>query len=130
MTEYDGRVRIIFKDFPLGSHDFARPAAEAARCAGELGQYWPYHDRLFERQPAFEREQLIQYATELGLAREPFVRCLDERRFAAAVQRDVEQARALGVRSTPTFVVNGRVLIGNHPVETFREVIDEELRRP
>jgi protein-disulfide isomerase len=129
MTEYDGRVRIIAKDFPLRSHALAWSAAEAARCAAELGQYWPYRDRLFERQPAFAREQLIEYATELGLDAERFRRCVDERRFAAAVQTDVEQARALGVHRTPTFLVNGRVMIGTHPVETFREVIDGELRR-
>src|SRR5262249_9968611 len=124
-----GRVRIIFKDFPLGSHELARPAAEAARCAGAAGKFWDYHDRLYERQPAFARAELIAYAGELGLDREAFARCVDEHRYASAVQADVDQARQLGVRSTPTFVVNGRVIIGTHPVETFREVIDEELRR-
>ncbi len=129
MTEYEGRVRIVVKDFPLRSHELAWSAAEAARCAAELGQYWAYRDRLFERQPAFARDQLIAYATELGLDAESFRRCVDERRFAAAVQTDVEQARALGVRRTPTFLVNGRVMIGTHPVETFREILDGELRR-
>ena len=130
LKEYDGRVRLIFKDLPLPSHDLARPAHEAARCAGALGRYWPYHDRLFAAQPNFERADLIRYATDVGLAREPFVKCLDERRFAAAVEADVSQARAIGVRSTPTFIINGRPLIGAHPLETFRTVIDEALRDP
>jgi protein-disulfide isomerase len=121
-------VRLVFKDFPLPSHKLARPAHEAARCAGALGRYWPYHDRLFAGQPDFQRDDLIRYAVEVGLARGPFTACLDERRFAKAVEADVAQARALGLRSTPTFIINDRPLVGAHPVETFRTVIDEALR--
>jgi len=121
-------VRLVFKDFPLPSHKLARPAHEAARCAGALGRYWPYHDRLFAAQPDFQRDDLIRYAVEVGLDREPFTACLDERRFAAAVEADVAQARGLGIRSTPTFIINNRPLVGAHPVETFRSVIDDALR--
>ena len=122
-------MRLVFKDFPLASHKLARPAHEAARCAGALGRYWPYHDRLFAAQPDFQRDDLVRYAVEIGLGRAPFAACLDERRFAAAVEADVTQARALGLRSTPTFIINGRPLIGAHPVENFRTAIDEALRR-
>jgi protein-disulfide isomerase len=121
-------VRLIFKDFPLPSHPQARPAHEAARCAGSLGKYWAYHDRLFAAQHAFERERLVEHAVALGLPRERFVTCLDEGRFAAAVDADVAEARALGVRGTPTFIINGRGLVGAHPVETFREAIEAALR--
>lgn len=121
-------MRLVFKDFPLPSHKLARPAHEAARCAGALGRYWPYHDRLFAAQPDFQRADLIRYAVEVGLARAPFTACLDERRFAAVVEADVAQARGLGIRSTPTFIINNRPLVGAHPVETFRRVIDEALR--
>jgi protein-disulfide isomerase len=128
MKEYEGRVRLVFKDLPLPSHALARPAHEAARCAGSLGRYWAYHDRLFAAQPAFERENLVRYAVEVGLDREAFTRCVDERRFASAVEADVAQARALGIRSTPTVLINGRPLIGAHPVENFRSVIEDALR--
>jgi protein-disulfide isomerase len=123
-------VRLVFKDMPLGFHNRARPAAEAARCAGEAGKFWPYHDRLFAEQPAFEDEDLIRYAVELGLERGAFTRCMDERRFAAAVEADVAQARALGINGTPTFLINGRTLVGAHPIETFRSVIDDALKAP
>ncbi len=122
-------MRLIFKDLPLRSHERARPAAEAARCAGAQGRYWPYHDRLFEEQPRFGRDDLIGYAADVGLDRAEFVRCLDGHTFAAAVEADVYEARDLGITSTPTFLVNGAVLVGAHPVETFRKVIDDELRR-
>ena len=75
----------MFKDFPLPSHKLAPLAHEAARCAGALGQYWPYHDRLFAAQPDFERDELVRYAGELGLSRDAFVACLDAHRFASAV---------------------------------------------
>ena len=128
LKEYPGRVRLIFKDLPLPSHALARPAHEAARCAGLLGRYWPYHDKLFAAQPRFERADLLRYAGDVGLPVEKFTQCLDEHRFAAAVDADVEQARAIGVRSTPTFIINGRPLVGAHPIENFRSVIDEALK--
>jgi protein-disulfide isomerase len=128
MKEYDGRVRLVFKDFPLPSHALARPAHEAARCAASLGRFWPYHDRLFAGQPDFGRDDLVRYAVEVGLSRAAFERCIDERRFASAVEADVAKARELGVRSTPTFFINGRPLVGAHPVETFRKVIDDALK--
>ena len=128
LTEYRGRVRIILKDFPLPSHDLARPAHEAARCAGAQGQYWRYHDRLYAEQPKFERARLVEYAVELGLDRAAFTRCVDEHRFATAVDADVAQGRALGITGTPSFFVNGRPLVGAHAVETFRALIEDELR--
>jgi protein-disulfide isomerase len=127
LEEYDGKVRLVFKDMPLPMHPLARGAHAAARCAGVAGKYWEYHDRLFGAQPDFERADLVRYAGEVGLDRAAFARCLDAGVQAAAVSEDVAQARALGVRSTPTFIVNGRPLVGAHPVENFRAAIDEAL---
>jgi protein-disulfide isomerase len=118
----------VFKDYPLPAHKLARPAHEAARCAGSLGQYWPYHDRLFAAQPDFERDDLVRYAVELGLSRDEFVACLDAHRFAAAVDADYAQGRSFGVRATPSFLINGRPVIGAQPLEVFRTAIDEALR--
>ena len=124
-------MRLIAKDFPLPSHRQARTAAEAARCAGAEGRYWPYRERLFAEQSRFAEDRLIAYAIEVGVDREAFVRCLTDRRFARDVATDVAEARALGVRSTPTFLINGRLLVGAHAVDTFRTVIDDVLsRRP
>lgn len=128
LQEYDGRVRLVFKDRPLAMHTLARGAHEAARCAGAAGQYWPYHDRLFAAQPAFRRADLLAYAAELGLDREAFARCLDERRFAADVTRDIEEAQALGITGTPTFLINGRRVIGATSIQEFRSIIDRALQ--
>src|SRR5262245_20127274 len=100
-------------------HTLARAAHEAARCAGAAGKYWAYHDRLFAAQPAFRRSDLLTYAAELGLDRDAFAKCVDERRFAADVERDIEQAQTLGINSTPTFLINGRPVIGATSIEEF-----------
>jgi protein-disulfide isomerase len=122
-------VRLVAKDFPLASHRQARLAAEAARCAAAEGRYWAYRDRLFAEQSRFSEDRLIAYAEELGLDRDAFTRCLTERRFARVVEADVAQARALGIRSTPTFLINGRPLVGAHPVTAFRSIVEELLGR-
>lgn len=119
----------MVKDFPLASHTLARPAHEAARCAAEAGQFWAYHDRLFDEQPRFERDDLVRYADDVGLDRRRFEQCLASRRFAAAVEADVSQGRALGVRGTPTFVINGQLLVGAQSVEALRRAVDEALAR-
>ena len=117
----------MLKDLPLSMHDLARPAHEAARCAGAENQYWPYHDRLYAEQPRFDRDSLIRYAVDLGLDSARFAGCLDERRYAAAVEADVAQARALGIRATPTFLINGQKLEGARSVEVFRAAVKDAL---
>lgn len=127
LAEFPDGVRLVYKDFPLDFHAGARPAAEAARCAGAAGRYWEYHDLLFLALPAFERDDLIGYAGRLGLDRAAFTACLDGGRFRRAVEADVVEGKALGVRGTPTFFVNGRRMVGAHPIETFREAVREAL---
>ncbi|MBI4611664.1 MAG: thioredoxin domain-containing protein [Candidatus Rokubacteria bacterium] len=129
LKEYPTQVRLVFKDFPLDFHALARPAHEAARCAGEAGKYWEYHDRLFAAQPEFARDDLIRYAAELGIPREGFVQCLESGRFRALIEADVEEGRRIGIRGTPTFFINGRPLAGAAPYEAFQELIEEALRR-
>ena len=88
MTEYPGKVRLVFKDLPLPFHEGALPAAEAARCAGEHGRFWEYHDLLFVAQPAFSKTDLLGYAARLGLPAESFAACLESGRHREAVRAD------------------------------------------
>jgi protein-disulfide isomerase len=129
LAEYPGKIRHVFKDFPLDFHGGARPAAEAARCAASAGRFWEYHDLLFVAQPAFSRNDLLTYARRLDLDLAPFAACLDSGRFRKAVSRDVEEGHALGVRGTPTFFINGQRLVGAQPAEAFREAIERALAR-
>ena len=114
---------------PLASHPRARDAAQAARCAGAEGKYWPYHDRLFADQAAMQKEDFVRHASALGLDMGRFGSCLADEQVAEAVDRDRDQARALGIKSTPSFIINGQYLLeGAHPIENFRTAIDEALR--
>ncbi len=129
METYGGKVRRVFKDFPLQNHPEAPKAAEAARCAGDQGKYWEMHNKLFSNQGALQIPDLKQAAAGLGLNQAEFEQCLDSGKWTAAVQADLAQGEKLGVNSTPTVYVNGRPLIGAQPFEQFKLVIDEELAR-
>ncbi len=127
IAEYPGKVRLVFKDFPLASHEGALPAAEAARCAGDLGRFWEYHDLLFVAQPSFARADLVGYASRLGLPVDRFTTCLDGGQHRQAVRADLAEGRAAGVRGTPTFFVNGERMVGARPFEAFRAAIEQAL---
>ncbi len=128
MAEYRGKVRQVFKDFPLPSHDKARLAHEAARCAGTFGKYWEYHDRLFASQPEFARNDLIRYAADLRIPTDQFTQCLDSGSFRAKVNADLKEGRKLGVSATPTFIINGQVVVGARPYEHFKAAIERALQ--
>ena len=106
-------------------------AAQASECAAEQENFWPYHDRLFSKQgaPAFTQAKLKGYARELKLAAQSFNQCLDAGKVAKKVEGETAVAAFLGVRGTPTFFVNGRLLVGAQPFEAFQAVIGEELKR-
>jgi protein-disulfide isomerase len=114
LQEFKGKVRVVHKDFPLPSYAGSLPAAEAARCAGAQGVFWEYHDLLYLSVPDFSRDA--------------FAACIDTRRFRKQVEADVAEGRAIGVRGTPTFLVNGTPLTGAQPIEAFREAVREALK--
>jgi protein-disulfide isomerase len=127
---YGNRVRIVWKDFPLTSiHPQAFKAAEAAQCAREQGKFWEYHDVLFRNQQALQVESLKKYAADTGLDSATFDSCLDTSKYATRVQAQMGVGSELGVNSTPAVFINGRLLSGAQPYETFTAVIDEELQR-
>ena len=127
---YGDKVRIIWKDFPLTQiHPQAFKAGEAAHCAGDQGKYWEYHDRLFANQQQLQPDELKKHAADLGLDATAFNACLDSSKYGERVRDGVAQGQRLGVNSTPTIYINGRVLSGAQPYETFVSVIDEELSR-
>src|SRR6202030_2233654 len=110
--ELAGKVAVAFKDFPLAMHANAEKAAEAARCAGEQGRYWDFHDTLFHNSDRLEVAQIKQYAQNLKLNKAVFETCLDSGKEAAAVQKDLAQGKQLAVKGTPSFFFNGRLVPG------------------
>lgn len=126
---YGNKVLFAFKQYPLPMHPQAKPAAEASLCVNEQGsdKFWKYHDKLFANSEKLGAEDLKKYAKEIGANVDQFNKCFDEKKYAQAVQADTDYGNKLGVRSTPTFFVNGKLISGAQPVESFKEVIDEEL---
>jgi len=132
-----GKLRYALRDFPLaGIHPLAAKAAEAARCAGEQGKYWEMHDRLFANQKELQVEKLPAQAQALGLDESKFRECLDQDRYAAAVQMDVAEGTQLGITGTPTVVVgmsdgaqakNAVIIRGAQAIATFKAEIDKLL---
>lgn len=127
---YGDRVRIVWKDFPLTSiHPEAFKAAEAGNCAREQGKFWEYHDVLFTNQQALQPEFLKKYAADTGLDATRFSACLDTAKYGDRVQEQMGIGNGLGIQSTPSAFINGRLLTGAVPYETFVAIIDEELER-
>jgi len=122
-----GKVKIVFRDFPLSFHPKAQKAAEAAECAGEQGKYWEMHDKLFENQQTLDIISLKRYANEIGLNIAEFSPCLDSGQMAAEVKKDFSDGQAAGVRGTPAFFINGRLISGAQPFSAFQQAIDAEL---
>jgi protein-disulfide isomerase len=129
MKEYPNQVQWLFKHYPLDFHRDAPLAHEAALAAGAQGKFWQMHDLLFTRK-ALKRDALLQMAVELGLDVPRFTKDLDSRRFRAVVEADRREGADLGVEGTPTFFINGRILVGAVPIDQFRKLIDAELKSP
>ena len=127
--KYAGKVRLVFKDFPLQNHQQAPKAAEAAHCAGDQGKYWELHDRLFANQQLLQVPELKKHAAAVGLDQAAFDQCLDSGKHTENVQADIEQGSQMGVGSTPTLYINGRLVTGAQPLAVFENIIDEELAR-
>lgn len=130
----DGKVAIVFRHFPLERiHRQARPAANAAECAGQQGQFWKMHDELFTLSGGLGRESFLTSASTMGLDLATFGRCVDESGGASQVTMDLAEAKRLGVSSTPTFFLgrlqrDGRLKVqkriaGAQPFETFSAAI-------
>ena len=130
LDKYPGKVRLVFRDYPLASlHPQAPKAHEAARCAGDQAKFWEYHDVLFERSPKIAPQDLKQYAQELKLNATAFDQCLDSGKYTAEVDKDFQEGVGLGLTGTPSFFINGKQIVGAQPLAAFQRVVDGELAK-
>jgi protein-disulfide isomerase len=128
MDDYPDQIQFVYRDFPLTSiHPNAFDAAMAANCAGEQDVYWQYHDLLFGASLGLSAEAYTSYASQLDLDTTAFKQCLNTKKYQDEIQSDYDFAAQLGIRSTPTFFINGIPIVGAQPLEIFRSVIDKEL---
>jgi len=127
MSRYAGKVQLVHRDFPLDGHAQAFPAARAARCAGEQGKFWDYYRSLMTSPGSMEDDDLRARATTLKLDPAAFAACLSSDRNDAVIRESVEAGIRAGVSGTPAYFINGRMISGARPFESFQEIIEGEL---
>jgi protein-disulfide isomerase len=124
--EYGDNLTVIYKDFPLPMHHGSEKAAEASRCAGEQGKFWEYHDVLFYSRLT-EVDALKEHAQTLKLDTNAFNTCLDSGKETAAVKKDLEEAKGLGLTGTPSFFVNGHFFSGVVDYAALKDIVNQQL---
>jgi protein-disulfide isomerase len=126
IESYGKDVRLVFKHLPLEGHRNSLPAARAAYCAAEQDRFWQFHDGLWDSKnlsPAvFE-----QLASDLGLGIAKFKACIESEQSRAAVTKDLETAKVFRIDSTPSFIVNGKVIKGALSLADLQRIIEQEL---
>jgi protein-disulfide isomerase len=125
-----GKVKFVYRDFPLNFHQYAQKSAEASECADEQGKFWEYKDILFTRQAEWSTggiPKLKEYASMLSLDQESFDSCLDSGSMSEEVESDFADGRSLGVTGTPAFFINGELVSGAQPFSVFKQKIDSLL---
>lgn len=136
-----GKVRLVFRDYPLPFHATAKPAALASLCANDQGKFWQYHDKVFNEQQKrepntsvvsktidFTANDLKVWAAQIGLDTAKFNKCLDSAQHEADVQADIAAATEVGVDGTPSFFINGQLLVGAQPYSVFKQAIEQALK--
>lgn len=125
-----GKVKLVYKNFPLSFHATAQKAAEAGKCAFEQGKFWELHNKIFDSNVAGVKatvDNLKAWARELGMDGAKFDDCLDSGRTAAAVQAELQEGQQQGIRGTPGFLINGQLVSGAQPFTAFQQVIEAKL---
>lgn len=132
-----GKVRMVFRDYPLNFHKKAVPAAIAANCAGEQGKYWEVHDFLFENPDKLEIDAILSATQELGLDHGKFEKCVNDKTDKEAeINNDFADGQKYGVRGTPSFFIGktgdgkemtGIYVRGAQPYNVFKNHIDQLL---
>jgi protein-disulfide isomerase len=124
---YKDRIKYSYRDFPLPMHQYAEKAAEASRCAGEQGKFWPYHDQVFKSDTNLDEAKLKSIAHDVNLDTAKFDKCLESSQEADAVKTDLQAGKSLGITGTPTVFVNGHVITGAVSYDTFKELVDQQI---
>nr|MBF0221252.1 thioredoxin domain-containing protein [Desulfobulbaceae bacterium] len=123
---YPNDVKLVFKNFPLRSHQFAEAAGLAALAAGKQGKFWQMHDAIFENYNKLNNEKITELAQQIGLDMVKFEADSNDTQLKKQVQLDLQSGYAAGVRGTPTLFVNGR-RVKQRSVEGLRQMVDKEL---
>ena len=128
LREYEGQVRYVVRNYPIDIlHPNAQKAAEAVECAYDQDKFWEYHDLVFDNQDSLDTISLKKYAADLALDTSEFELCLDSDVKSEVVLQDRLDGREYGVTGTPTFFINGVIMVGAQPLSRFKTLIDAAL---
>ena len=122
-------MRIVFKHMPLSFHSKAPAAHAAAEAALMQDKFWEMHDLIFENQRDLSTATFEKYAKQIGLDIEQYKKDLKSEALKKRIADDTSQARKLGATGTPAFFINGRFLSGAQPIDSFKRLIDEMLKK-
>lgn len=122
------QVKIVFKNYPIRKHKFARPAAIAAMAAHEQGKFWAFHDKLFKIYNLINDARIEEIAQGLGLDMARYEKDKKSPKILNAIRIDLQDAKKVGVKGTPTILINGKIL-RKRSLDGFQEMINAELAR-
>jgi len=132
-----GKVRFVFRNFPLAFHKNAAEAAEAGACAADQGMFWDLHDLLFQHHDALTEANLKRYGKEAGLFMDDYLFCMESGKNTVQIQKDIQDGKRAGVTGTPSFFIGltrkddrirGTILRGSKPFTAFQSLIEEKLK--
>lgn len=127
LKEYDGKVKLAFRHNPLPFHARAMPAAKAAVAAQKQGKFWEMHDKMFANQAELTEANFKKWAKELKLDLKKFEADMNDPETAKRIDEDADFARSNNAGGTPSFFIDGVLLVGAMPADKFREIIDAVL---
>lgn len=121
-VDYPGQIRLVFRHFPLAMHRWSQLAHQAVECAGIQGQFWPYHDKMFNEQEKWSievdpTETFLRYASSMNLNIDTFVSCMEDPKVRETIMADKSKGEFIQVNSTPTFFINGERFVGPMDLE-------------
>ena len=134
LNTYEGKIKFVFRDFPLQQHGETKLHAMAADCANDQGKFWEYHDELFAyqeecRNSTDHKAMVMSFAENINLDIPQFEACLDSNKYLSEIEKDIEDGKKAKIYGTPTFFINNRTIVGPKPIKAFKEIIDEELKK-
>jgi protein-disulfide isomerase len=129
--KYKGKIKWVFRDYPLPFHGNAMFAHIAANCANKQGKYWEYFEELFQNTGNLSREKVLSLAAKVGLNSSEFNKCAEDAsgEVVSEIQSDINDGKEVGVNGTPAFFINGIMLEGAQPLQNFEKIIEEELKK-
>lgn len=130
VSEFGADIKFIYRDFPLEDiHPEAKLAAQAGYCAHLQNLFWPLHDKFYQNQDKLNRDVIISLATQSGINRPQFLKCLDSDEAKKEVEQDQADGLAAGVAGTPTWFINGYRVAGVIPADIFKQIIQGFIKK-